>query len=385
MFKARVKKWGLDKKNKAVEMEAIFRAKQERDAIGKKSVFYVRGKVVDFAEVRRYRRRKGLKPDTKMRPNVTSKNILPPSVRCVTPEILAAPNSENDEILPLSTLNCPSGASLTLFPCSLSRDGPDLSFGWMGPDPLASGLPFDVLDLIVPRGYSYCSIMSLVEQGQQLLVSKIIQSSSTRPVIASEGQNIMSMKPYVHHERLETKNYANCSGVSLHNHLNPRRDAVTSPHQKSTNGSSSCQRSYSPLVVRIPLTPPEFRIPENIFRSIQNYIHGSFELGSWAKFAWLAQALENVQTGICGAREKKTSMHGVETEVVFPQKGEIRVFHRKHYLTTFWFRCVTAGRLFHLGQNASAVSLLDKASMGIDGILKEQHPQLMLNLFHFAR
>jgi len=76
MFKAGVEKWGLDKKNKVVEMEAIFRAKQECDAIDKKLVFYVRGEVVDFAEVRSYRRRKGVNPDTIMRPNVTSKNAF---------------------------------------------------------------------------------------------------------------------------------------------------------------------------------------------------------------------------------------------------------------------------------------------------------------------
>jgi hypothetical protein len=43
MYKDRIKKWGLDKKNKERDMVAILRKKTERDAVGKESSFRVRG------------------------------------------------------------------------------------------------------------------------------------------------------------------------------------------------------------------------------------------------------------------------------------------------------------------------------------------------------
>jgi hypothetical protein len=58
MYKDRIKKWGLDKKNKERDMLAIVRKKTEREAIGKESSFRVRGRIVTMENVLHYFKRK---------------------------------------------------------------------------------------------------------------------------------------------------------------------------------------------------------------------------------------------------------------------------------------------------------------------------------------
>src|SRR2546423_7992683 len=124
MFKTRVKKWGLDKKNKAPEMEAILQEKQQRDALGKESAFYIRGKLVDFSEVHRYFRRKGLNPDVISKRQKGSRLSVPHSVRCVTPKILPAPSTGVDENRETRSSMSMCEPSTVGQPCVPDLDGP---------------------------------------------------------------------------------------------------------------------------------------------------------------------------------------------------------------------------------------------------------------------
>lgn len=58
MYKYRINKWGFDKNCKVSEMQAIARKKFERDAVGKASSFRIRGRQIEFEEVRRHLRGK---------------------------------------------------------------------------------------------------------------------------------------------------------------------------------------------------------------------------------------------------------------------------------------------------------------------------------------
>jgi hypothetical protein len=58
MYKDRIKKWRLEKKNKESDMLAILRQKTQRDAVGKASAFRVRGQPVTIEEVLQYFKRK---------------------------------------------------------------------------------------------------------------------------------------------------------------------------------------------------------------------------------------------------------------------------------------------------------------------------------------
>lgn len=60
MYKDRIKQWGLDKKHKEDEMRAIVRKRKQRKDRGKDSVFSIRGRTIDDAELARYFKRKGL-------------------------------------------------------------------------------------------------------------------------------------------------------------------------------------------------------------------------------------------------------------------------------------------------------------------------------------
>jgi hypothetical protein len=53
-YKDRITKWGLEKKIKTAEMEAIIRKQQERALQGKRSAFLVRNKPVDSKKIARY-------------------------------------------------------------------------------------------------------------------------------------------------------------------------------------------------------------------------------------------------------------------------------------------------------------------------------------------
>ena len=60
MYKARIKQWGLDKKNKSHEVQEILRQRARRRLLGKKTRATLRGRLVDMADDERYARRKGL-------------------------------------------------------------------------------------------------------------------------------------------------------------------------------------------------------------------------------------------------------------------------------------------------------------------------------------
>jgi len=83
MYKARITKWGLDKKTKEAEALALLRIKTQRDAVGKNSAFRVRGKPVTIDDVLRYFKRKGI-----IHPEVTPhspKASTPPAIEYWTP------------------------------------------------------------------------------------------------------------------------------------------------------------------------------------------------------------------------------------------------------------------------------------------------------------
>jgi hypothetical protein len=58
MYKSRIRKWKLDKKNKSLEMDAVMRKEVQRNAIGKATTFRLRGRPVDLEDVFRYFKRK---------------------------------------------------------------------------------------------------------------------------------------------------------------------------------------------------------------------------------------------------------------------------------------------------------------------------------------
>jgi hypothetical protein len=83
MYKARITKWGLDKKTKEAEAWAMLRIKMQRNAVGKDSNFRVRGKPVTIEDVLRYFKRKGI-----VHPNAThqpSEASTPPAIDYWTP------------------------------------------------------------------------------------------------------------------------------------------------------------------------------------------------------------------------------------------------------------------------------------------------------------
>ena len=114
MFKDRIKKWGLDKKNKERDMIAIFRKKTQREAVGKKSSFRVRGQVVAMENVLQYFKRK--KEIPKIGPSAAS---TPPDISCSTPSPVHTPQpSDNgtcmDTFLPLALASNDRDAGLVV-------------------------------------------------------------------------------------------------------------------------------------------------------------------------------------------------------------------------------------------------------------------------------
>ena len=97
MYKTHIAKWGLDKKNKEPEMSAIARKNKQRAEQGKRSHFRVRKRDLDFAEVVRYWKRKGVTVDEVIARSMASPT--PETVECFTvvsspitpPEDLATP------------------------------------------------------------------------------------------------------------------------------------------------------------------------------------------------------------------------------------------------------------------------------------------------------
>jgi hypothetical protein len=92
MYKDRIKKWRLDKKNKEGDMLAILRKKTEREAVGKSSSFRVRGQPVTIEEVYHYFKRK-----KNMRDQEAYNAPTPSDVSCRTPSPApTVPPFEND-------------------------------------------------------------------------------------------------------------------------------------------------------------------------------------------------------------------------------------------------------------------------------------------------
>jgi hypothetical protein len=93
MYKNRITKWKLDKRNKESEIMAVVRKKHQRDAVGKASEFHLRGRLVDLDNVHRYLKRKGMSIENAIELNAAT----PPELRCCTPD--AVPRSPaNPEI-----------------------------------------------------------------------------------------------------------------------------------------------------------------------------------------------------------------------------------------------------------------------------------------------
>lgn len=110
MFKARIKLWGLEKKHKEGDMVAVLRKKNERDAVGKKSLFRVHDRDITMEEVFLYFTRKGGLPRIKLPAPAT-----PPNVSCWTPSPVNSPVNT-----PLTTTVCTSIST----PGSLSFNTP---------------------------------------------------------------------------------------------------------------------------------------------------------------------------------------------------------------------------------------------------------------------
>src|SRR5271155_4667224 len=58
MYKNKITSWGFDKKHKLHEVQAIIRKRAQRSAAGKRTAFYLRGRLVDLDDVERYLKRK---------------------------------------------------------------------------------------------------------------------------------------------------------------------------------------------------------------------------------------------------------------------------------------------------------------------------------------
>jgi hypothetical protein len=61
MLKKRIRKWDLDRKNKHADMLFALKLAFEREAMGKKTVFLIRSRLVTFQDVKHYFRRKGIR------------------------------------------------------------------------------------------------------------------------------------------------------------------------------------------------------------------------------------------------------------------------------------------------------------------------------------
>src|SRR5271156_144295 len=58
MYKKRITSWGFDKKHKLHEVQAIIRKCAQRSAAGKRTTFYLRGRLVDLDDIERFLKRK---------------------------------------------------------------------------------------------------------------------------------------------------------------------------------------------------------------------------------------------------------------------------------------------------------------------------------------
>jgi len=90
MYKTKITQWGLDKKNKENEILASVRKTTQRAAVGKKSIFRVRGRVLDPVEIEQYLKRKRLSIELVQMQSAST----PPGLECFTPsEVPSSPRT----------------------------------------------------------------------------------------------------------------------------------------------------------------------------------------------------------------------------------------------------------------------------------------------------
>lgn len=90
MYKKRIHKWGLEKKNKEPEMKAIIRKEKDRGFQGKASLYRVRGRIVEYREAVRYWKRKRMSEDDVLA-LCNARDATPEALECFTPP--PSPNS----------------------------------------------------------------------------------------------------------------------------------------------------------------------------------------------------------------------------------------------------------------------------------------------------
>ncbi|KUJ16359.1 uncharacterized protein LY89DRAFT_782627 [Mollisia scopiformis] len=123
MYKDRITKWGLDKKNKERDMLAIVRKKRERDAIGKDTSFRVRDQPVSMEQVWNYLERKKT-----IRIQEGSAPLTPPEISWRTPSPI--PQSAHSDHHATSTENYPSDTLPdTVVPSAAHGDGDSVIVG----------------------------------------------------------------------------------------------------------------------------------------------------------------------------------------------------------------------------------------------------------------
>ncbi|KAK0671524.1 hypothetical protein QBC41DRAFT_219046 [Cercophora samala] len=86
MYKTRIKSWGLDKNFKECEVVELFRLRNERDRVGKRSTTYmIRGREVDWDRVQNYVRRKGLNITQLLASSAGTVSPCAREISCYTP------------------------------------------------------------------------------------------------------------------------------------------------------------------------------------------------------------------------------------------------------------------------------------------------------------
>ena len=84
MYKKRINKWGLDKKNKEKEMKAIICKEKNRTLQGKLSTFRTRGRPVEYKDVVRYWERRRISIDDVIA-SCNVRGATPDTLECITP------------------------------------------------------------------------------------------------------------------------------------------------------------------------------------------------------------------------------------------------------------------------------------------------------------
>ena len=85
MLKKRIAKWSLDRKRKQSDMLVALRLAFQREAQGKKTVFWIRGRLVTFQDVKQYFQRKRIHDLQSLMANAST-TIPTTHIDCCTPE-----------------------------------------------------------------------------------------------------------------------------------------------------------------------------------------------------------------------------------------------------------------------------------------------------------